>query len=152
MKYSSLIRKKYSVYNIQILSKYELQNKFESIQESIKSSDVLSDLSFFKEISQYFDSSNLEKVFITYKFTLFCYILTNFKEAKFFQNLILKYIKTFIKTCHKYYSFVIIKITINDIFNEINKKLSVNEFNKIINHLLEEYKNRPYNLSYRVIL
>ena len=144
MKYHSLIRKKYSVHNIQILSKYELQKKFESIQGSITSSDILSDLPFFKEISQYFDSSNIEKAFTSFKFTLYCYLLTNFQETEYFQNLFIKYIKIFIKTCHKYYSFVIIRININNIFNETNEYLSVNEFNKIINNLLEEYKKNPY--------
>ena len=145
MKSASIIRKKYLLNNLQILSKYELQDKFESTLQSIKPSEILSDLSFFKEISQYYDSSNPDKAFITYKFTLYCYFLINNQESKIFQKLFIKYSKLFIKTCHKYYTFVIIKIFINNIFNDLNKKLSVNEFNKIINNLIEEYKNNPYD-------
>ena len=145
MKSGSLIRKKYFLNNLQILSKFELQNKLESAIQIIKPNEILSDLNFFKDISQYFDSSNSEKAFLAYKFTLYCYILINNKEQKFFQKLFLKYTKIFIKTYHKYNSFIIIKIYINNIFNERNKKISMNELNKIINILIETYKNDSYN-------
>ena len=146
MKSSSLIRKKYSFNNIQILSKYELQNKFELVLKSITPKEIISDLSFFKEISIYFDSSSPEKAFIAYKFTLFCFYLANYKESNFFLKLFIKYTKIFIKTCHKYNAFVIIKIIINNIFmNDKTKKLSINEFNQIINSLIDDYKNDPYN-------
>lgn len=145
MKSSSLIRKKYSLNNIQILSKYELQNKFESVLKSINPKEIISDLPFFKEISIYFDSSSPEKAFITYKFTLFCFCLVNNKEPNFFLKLFIKYSKVFIKTCHKYNSFIIIKIIINNIFNDKTKKLSINEFNQVINDLLDKYRNDPYN-------
>ena len=146
MKSSSLIRKKYSFNNIQILSKYELQNKFESVLKNISPKEIISDLSFFKEISIYFDSSSPEKAFIAYKFTLFCFYLANNKESNFFLKLFIKYSKIFIKTCHKYNSFIIIKIITNNVFiNDKTKKLSINEFNQIINSLLDEYKNDPYN-------
>ena len=145
MKGASLIKKKYCLNNLQILSRYELQSKLESILQSIKSNEILSDLNFFKDISQYFDSSNPEKAFLTYKFSLYCSILTSNKEQKFFQKLFLKYAKIFIKACHKYNSFIIIKIYINNIFADSSIRLSVNEFNKVINNLIEEYKNSPYN-------
>ena len=145
MKSSSIIRKKYLLNNLQILSKYELQDKFESALQSIKPNEILSDLSFFKEISQYYDCSNPEKAFITYKFTLYCYLLINNQETKVFQKLFIKYSKLFIKTCHKYYTFVIIKIYMDNIFKDLNEKLPVNEFNKIINNLIEEYKNNPFD-------
>ena len=145
MKSSSQIKKKFSLNNIQILSKYELQNKFISILKFIKPNDILSDLTFFEEISIYFDSSKPEKAFITYKFTLYCYNLINQQESNFFLKLFLKYSKIFIKTGNKYYFFIIIKIIINDIFDEKKKNLSINEFNLILNNLLEEYKNSPYN-------
>ena len=123
MKGASLIRKKYCLNNLQILSRYELQNKLESILQSIKSNEILSDLNFFKDISC-FDFSDPEKAFLSYKFTLYCYIITINKEPKFFHKLFLKYAKIFIKTCYKYYPFIIIKIYINNIFNEISRKLS----------------------------
>ena len=145
MKGGPLIRRKYCLNNLQILSRYELQSKFESTLQSIKSNEILSDLNFFKDISQYFDSSNPEKAFLTYKFSLYCSILTSNKEQKFFQTLFLKYAKIFIKACHKYNSFIIIKIYINNIFADSSRRLSVNEFNKKINNLIEEYKNSTYN-------
>ena len=145
MKSNSLIRKKYSFNNIQILSKYELQNKFDKVLLSIQPNEILSNLSFFNEISQYFDSSFPEKAFLTYKFTLFCSILIKNQEIKFFQKLFLKYSKIFIKSCHKYYSFAIIKIEINNIFKEIKKNISLNEYDNKINNLIEKYKSNTYD-------
>ena len=146
MKCASLIRKKYSFNNIQILSKYELQNKFESVLTSIKPNEILQDLSFFKDIMIYFDSSNPDKAFLTYKFTLYCYLLTNNnKEEKFFYKIFSKYVKMFIKASHKYYVFIIIKICINDLFNNMKRYLSVDEFNKNIDKLIEDYKKSPYD-------
>ena len=49
MKSASLIRKKYEFNNIQILSVYELQIKYESVLALIKPKDILQDLSFFKD-------------------------------------------------------------------------------------------------------
>ena len=146
MKCASLIRKKYSFNNIQILSKYELQNKFESVLTSIKPNEILQDLSFFKDIMIYFDSSNPDKAFLTYKFTLYCYLLTNNnKEEKFFYKIFSKYVKMFIKASHKYYVFIIIKICTNDLFNNMKRNLSVDEFNKNIDKLIEDYKKSPYD-------
>ena len=145
MKSASIIKKKYSFNNIQILSKYELQSKYESILGLIKSNEILQDLSFFKDITIYFDSSNPDKVFLTYKFTLYCFLLINKNQEKFFQKIFLKYVKMFIKASHKYYVFIIIKIWINEIFNNLQKHISVNEFNKMINSLIEDYKANPYN-------
>ena len=146
MKCASIIRKKYSFNNIQILSKYELQSKYESVLTSIKPSEILQDLSFFKDIIVYFDSSNPDKAFLTYKFTLYCYLLLNDnKQEKFFYKIFAKYIKIFVKASHKYYVFIIIKICINDLFKNMNSKITVNEFDKMINKLIEEYKSKPYD-------
>ena len=125
MKSASLIRKKYGFNNIQILSVYELQIKYESVLALIKPKDILQDLSFFKDIFLYFDSSNTEKAFLSYKFTLYCFLLINYNQEKFFKELFLKYVKILIKSSHKYYIFIIIKICINKIFKSINKVLSV---------------------------
>ena len=145
LKNTSLIRKKYSFNNIQVLSKYELQNKIDKVLLSIKPNEILSDLSFFKEIAQYFNSSYPEKAFLIYKFTLFCSIIIKNKEIQFFEKLFIYYSNIFITSSHKYYSFVIIKIKINNIFKNINRLINVNEFNKRINNLIEEYKNNPYD-------
>ena len=101
MKSTSIIRKKYSFNNIQILSKYELTDKCVTVLQSIKPNEILNDLSFFKELSKYFDSSDSEKAFLTYKFALFCYILINNKESNFFQRLFLNYAKIFIKKIYQ---------------------------------------------------
>ena len=145
MKCASIIRKKYSFNNIQILSKYELQNKYEAVLTSIKPNEILQDLSFFKDIIIYFDSANPDKAFLTYKFTLYCYLLVRNNQEKIFQKLFLKYAKIFIKASHKYYIFITIKIYINDVFNNIGNNISVNEFDKKINYMIEEYKKDPYN-------
>ena len=145
MKCASLIRKKYSFNNIQILSKYELQSKYESVLSLIKPNDILQDLSFFKDIIIYFDSTNSDKAFLTYKFTLYCYLLLKGQEHKLFQKIFLKYSKIFIKACHKFYPFIIIKIAINDEFDSKNKNISVNEFNKLVNKMIEDYKENPYD-------
>ena len=145
MKITSIIRKKYLLNNLQILSKYELQNRLEPVLQAIKTNEILADLNFFKDLSEIYNSSNSEKAFLTYKFTLYCYLLIDKQEAKFFQKLFLKYSKIFLKACHKYYSFIILKIYINNIFNDIFKKITISEFNKMINNLLEEYKNNPYD-------
>ena len=145
MKSASLIRKKYGFNNIQILSVYELQIKYESVLALIKPKDILQDLSFFKDIFLYFDSSNTEKAFLSYKFTLYCFLLINYNQEKFFKELFLKYVKILIKSSHKYYIFIVIKICINEIFKSLNKVLSVSEFNKLINNLIEDYKRNPYD-------
>ena len=145
MKSASIIKKKYSFNNIQILSKYELQSKYETVLSSIKPNEIIQDLTFFKDITIFFDSSNPDKAFLTYKFTLYCFLLINKNQEEFFQKIFLKYVKLFIKASHKYYVFIIIKIWLNDIFNNLQKSISVNEFNKKINNLIEEYKTNPYN-------
>ena len=148
MKSASLIRKKYSFNNIQIMSKYELQNKYESVLNLIKPSEIIQDLSFFKDLTVYFDSSP-DKAFLSYKFTLYCYLLVNNnnnnKQEKFFNKIFAKYINIFVKACDKYYIFIIIKICINDYFKKINNKITVDEFYKIMDKLIEEYKIAPYD-------
>ena len=96
MKSGSQIRKKYGFNNIQILSQGELQIKYESVLSSIKPKDILHDLSFFKDITKYFDTSNSNKTFLSYKFTLYCFMLVNYNQEQFFKELFLKYIKIFI--------------------------------------------------------
>ena len=148
MKSGSQIRKKYGFNNIQILSQGELQIAYESVLSSIKPKDILHDLSFFKDITKYFDTSNSNKTFLSYKFTLYCFMLVNYNQEQFFKELFLKYIKIFIKSSDKsdkYYIFIIIKICINEIFKSLNKVLSVSEFNKLINNLIEDYKRNPYD-------
>jgi hypothetical protein len=144
MKGASLIRKNYKFSNIQILSKYELQIKYESVLALIQPKEILEDISFFEDLLVYFDASNVDKAFLTYKFTLYCYLLVG-NQDNFFKGLFLKYVKIFIKACHKYYIFVIIKIHINSVFGKFKKKLSINEFNKVINSIIEEYKKNPYD-------
>ena len=145
MKSASFIRKKFSFNNIQILSKYELQSKYESVQAFIQPDDILQDLSFFIDLKKYFDTSNIEKSFLTYKFTLYCYLLVKETQEKFFKNLFLKYTKTFLNANHKYYSFIIIKIHINEIFDKESSRITVQEFNKMINYIVDEYKMNTYD-------
>ena len=148
MKSASKIRKKYVFNNIQILSYGELQIKYESILSSIKPKDILQDLSFFQDITKFFDTSNSNKTFLLYKFSLYCFLLINYNQENFFKELFLKYVKIFIKSSDKsdkYYIFIIIKICINEIFKGMNKIISVSEFNKAINNLIEDYKRNPYD-------
>ena len=149
MKSASLIRNKYGFNNIQVMPIYELQNKFESVLNVIKPSEILQDLSFFNNLLVYFDSSYPEKAFHSYKFTLYCYLLVNninnSNQEKFFNKIFVKYVKIFIKACDKYNVFIIIKICINDFFKQINNKITVNEFYRIMNKLVEEYKIAPYD-------
>ena len=146
MKGASLIQKKYAINNILILSKYELQKKYESTLSSIKPKEILQDLSFFEGLTTYFSPANSDKAFLTYKFTLYCYLMVDYNQHNFFLEIFLKYVKLFIKASHKYYNFIIIKIHINEIFKNLNKKkLSVNELNKMINYMIEEYKTNPYD-------
>ena len=66
MKSASLIRNKYGFNNIQVMPIYELQNKFESVLNVIKPSEILQDLSFFNNLLVYFDSSYPEKAVHSY--------------------------------------------------------------------------------------
>ena len=137
------IKKKYALNTLQILSLYQLQDKLESVLQNINPIEISSDLPFFNEIYQLSERFGEEKAFIMYKFTLYCSILINDREEKFFHALFLNYTKYFLKMDNKYYPFVIIKIMINEIFRNINFVLTIKEFNKLIEEEIRNYKMNP---------